>query len=137
MINNNNNNLQHISKGLDEVLTDMLVRCMLNPDNKDFYIGTMTLGQVAKYFAEMPTADESVATVFWSAYSRAEAQYLEEQRLTQEYDKSCELDDIACEYAKHGNNSYYGAICPECGCTEALGYVDGVACPNCDSVKGV
>ena len=66
-----NNNLQHISVGLDEVLTDMLTRCMLNPDNKDFYIGNLTLDKVKQYFAEMPQDDVSVASVFWSAFSSA------------------------------------------------------------------
>ena len=45
-----NNNLQHISKGLDEVMIDITVKCMLNPDNKDFYIGTLTLDKVKSLF---------------------------------------------------------------------------------------
>lgn len=128
-----NNNLQHISVGLDEVLTDMLTRCMLNPDNKDFYIGNLTLDKVKQYFAEMPQGDVSVDVVFWSAFSRAQAQYLKEQAyLEQAYYESATLDDIACELSKHGNKSYYGSVCPKCGCRD---YITGVACPNCDYIE--
>lgn len=130
-----NNNLQHISKGLDELMIDITVKCMLNPENKDFYIGTLTLDKVKSMFVEMNDADLDILTVFWSAFSRAQTKYLEEEQdLIQEYEKSCELDNIACEYAKHGNNSYYGTVCPECGCRF---YIPGVACPNCDYVEGV
>lgn len=107
-----NSTLQHISKGLDEVLTDILVKCMLNPNNKDFYIGNLTLGRVKQYFVEMPKDDVTVDTVFWNAYSRAEALFEEEQPVLEE-----------CR-----------GTCPECGCQN---YVQGVTCPNCDYVEEV
>lgn len=121
MINNTyNNNLTHVSEGLDEILTNMLVRCMLNPDNKDFYIGTMTLDKVRQYFAEMPHGDTSVASVFWNAYSRAEAEYLNDNTPCQGLEYPLDLVEIG--------------TCPECGCRD---YIQGVACPNCDYVEEV
>lgn len=125
-----NNNLQHISVGLDEILTDMLTRCMLNPDNKDFYIGNLTLDKVKQYFAEMPQDDVSVASVFWNAYSRAEAQYLQTQKIY--YTLKTKIDDIANKYIDKYMHKL--STCPECGCKA---YVAGVACPNCDYTEEV
>ena len=125
-----NNNLQHISVGLDEVLTDMLTRCMLNPDNKDFYIGNLTLDKVKQSFAELPQDDVSVASVFWSAFSRAQAQYLQTQKLRNTL--KTKIDDIANKYIDKYMHKL--STCPECGC-EA--YVAGVACPNCDYTEEV
>ena len=130
----NNNNLQHISNGLDEILTNMLTRCMLNPKNKDFYIGNLTLDKVKQYFVEMPQDDVSVASVFWNAYSRAEGQYLKEQAelkaLTDTYHNDCisahELEKLY--YLENKYNTTH--MCPECG--NNIGYVPGVRCPNCD-----
>lgn len=106
----NNTTLQHISSGLDELMIDMTVKCMLNPENKDFYIGTLTLDKVKSMFVEMNDADLDILTVFWSAFSRAQALYLD---------------------MPESNDS---DICPECGCRF---YLQGVACPNCDYVEEV
>ncbi len=126
--------LEHISVGLDEVLTNMLTRCMLNPNNKDFYIENLTLEKVKQYFIDMPQDDISVATIFWTAYSRAEAQYLEEQKLLKEYDKAIQ------EEVEHYIPIDFSGInelihtCPECGCKD---YIEGVKCPNCDYIDEV
>lgn len=114
----NNNTLQHISSGLDELMIDITVKCMLNPENKDFYIGTLTLDKVKSMFVEMNDADLDILTVFWSAFSRAQAIYLN--------NLSTELieEEILAE----------GTSCPECGCRF---YLQGVACPNCDYVEEV
>lgn len=111
-----NNNLQHISKGLDEVMIDITVKCMLNPDNKDFYIGTLTLDKVKSLFVEMNDPSADISTVFWSAFSRAQAIYLKNSK--PEID--AELED---------NLESQLDTCPECGCRN---YIPGVRCPNCD-----
>lgn len=124
----NSNNLQHISVGLDEVLTDLLVRCMLNPNNKDFYIGTLTLDRVKQYFAEMPQEDISVASVFWSAYHIAETEYLKQQKEASEEEETF-VDALIDFFEEHPTPH---KCCPECGCPTALGYISGIKCPNCD-----
>lgn len=122
MINNTNNNLQHISEGLDQLMVNMLVNCMTNPDNKDFYIGNFTLGKLKTYFAEMPSGDVSVDDIFWTAFGIAQAKYLKEQiEIAQENDYTGVIND-------------YTSTCPECGCRD---YIPGVACPNCDYVEEV
>ena len=110
-----NNNLQHISKGLDEVMIDITVKCMLNPDNRDFYIGTLTLDKVKALFIEMNIPDTDISTVFWSAFSRAQALYLEMTKSDDLPEEDDSIDD--------------SDICPECGCRT---FVSGVRCPNCD-----
>ena len=123
--------LEHISEGLDKLMVDITVRCMLNPNNKDFYIGTLTLDKVKSMFAEMNDADLEILDIFWSAYSIAEAKYLEEQRLLKEY------NEAIAEEIEHYVPIDFSAVneilhvCPECGCRD---YVQGVRCPNCDYV---
>lgn len=130
------NNLVNISNNLDQIMVDITVRQMLNPDNKDFYIGTLTLDKVASMFVKMSSVDITIANVFWTAFSRAQARHLAKlEEEAQAYNESALLDDIACEYAKHGNNSYYGDICPKCLCTQSQGYRVGCACPNCEYVE--
>lgn len=112
------NTLEHVSKNLNSILVNMMVRCMLNPDNKDFYLDNLSLEKVEHFFKTMPQDDE-VADVFWSAYSIAEPQFIKQR------------EQLAIE------NDYFGVVnefedtCPECGCRD---YVSGVACPNCDYV---
>lgn len=131
------------TKSLDKVMIDLLVEQMLNPNNKDFYIGNLTIEQVKELFVEMQQDCIDITTVFWTALSVAQATLIAEQeyeeQLIKEYEEICILEDMACEYAKHGNNSYYGdfkyvkldPVCPNCGCTITQGYRDGVPCPNC------
>lgn len=120
--NMKNSNLTHISNGLDQLMVDMLVNCMTNPDNKDFYIGNFTLGKLKTYFAEMPSGDVSVDDIFWTAFGIAQAKYLKEQI------------EIAQENNYTGVINDYTSTCPECGCRD---YIPGVACPNCDYVEEV
>lgn len=129
------NSINNISKSLNDVMVDITVRCMLNPENDDFYIGTFTLDKFQKLFSNMPTADMDIIDIFWKAFHIAENKY-REQQIARACDEAMALGDIACEYAKHGKYSYYGEVCPNCGCTHELGYVEGVACPNCDFVGG-
>ena len=118
-------NLKKVSKGINTILVNMMVKCMLNPDNKDFYLGNLSLEKVEHFFKTMPQDDE-VADVFWSAYSIAEPKYLEEKRRVEEgyIFADSKLQSILSE-------TPIWHICPECGCRD---YVSGVACPNCDYV---
>lgn len=76
---------------LDKALTDLLVTQMLNKDNKDFYIGNLTVGQVNDLFIEMQQDSIDVSVVFWNAFSVANsaliAQQIEE-KLQKEYEES-------------------------------------------------
>lgn len=126
----------HISEPLDKVMIDITVKQMLNPNNPDFYIGSLTLDKVASLFAEMNDAGISAVDIFWKAFHIAKAKYKKQQEeLENAYDKDVTLDNIACEFGKHHNNSYYGKTCSNCGCTAQLGYVSGVRCPNCDYIE--
>lgn len=114
----NNNSLEHISKGLDQVMIDITVRCMLNPDNRDFYIGTLTVDKCKSMFAEMPSDDVKLIDIFMQAFEIARRQY---------------FADIT-EYLSTKTQSNSTNTCPECGCRD---YIAGVACPNCDYVEEV
>ena len=107
----------HISKPLDTVMTDILVTAMLNPENPDFYIGTLTLDKVQSLFAEMDNPSTNTVSLFWKAFHIASAKYKEQQ---------AELEHLI-EFAN--------AHCPECGCSPNLGYTSGVRCPNCDYIE--
>lgn len=113
----NNDNLENISKGLNEVMLNMMVKCMLNPENKDFYIGTLTLHKVSELFKR---ADADIPEIFWAAYSIAENAHAEQQR------KHKTLYEEFYEDTTTANN-----VCPECDCPN---FVPGVKCPNCDYV---
>lgn len=107
----------HISEPLDKVMIDITVKAMLNPDNPDFYIGSLTLDKVASLFAEMDNPSTDTVTLFWKAFHIASAKYKEQQE---------ELEHLI-EFAN--------AHCPECGCSPNLGYKPGVRCPNCDYIE--
>lgn len=124
------NKFNNISTSLDQIMVDITVRQMLNPDNKDFYIGTLTLDKVASMFAEMSSADITIDSVFWTAYGIAQA-----KRLAELEEEAQILNNITCERAKHDNHSHYEDICPECACTQLQGYIAGVACPNCEYIE--
>lgn len=126
-----NNKLTHIAadKGLDQVMVNFLVRAMLNPNNKDFYIKNLTLHNIAEMFTAMNNRGHDISDVFWTAYDIAEGTYLQQKYLER---KANEEQDLVQEcldacVAKQNNVTY----CPECGC---LDFVPGVKCPNCDYV---
>ena len=104
---------------------NITVNCMLNPKNRDMYLGYLTPQKIESLITKSFDNDPEFVTAFWTAFGIAHAKFLQ---ITNNY----LLDDIACEYAKHGNNSHYGDICPNCLLTQAQGYQAGVTCPNCD-----
>ena len=108
---------------LESVLTNITVRCMLNPENADFYIGTLTLEKIERLFVDMKDTD--ISTVFWKAYAIARAKYAEQQVKIPATDV-ISVDEYAIDYTVDED------CCPECGCTTSSGYVIGVRCPNCD-----
>ena len=107
----------HISKPLDTVMIDITVKAMLNPDNPDFYIGSLTLDKVASLFAEMDNPSTDTVTIFWKAFHIASAKYKEQKE---------ELEHLI---------KFVNTHCPECGCSSILGYKPGVRCPNCDYIE--
>ena len=113
----------HISKSLDKVMIDITVRAMLNPENPDFYIGSLTLDKVASLFAEMDNPSTDTVTIFWKAFHIASAKYKEQTDIVKDT-----LEIL---------NSFPDRLttCPHCGCTETLGYKPGVRCPNCDYIE--
>lgn len=99
-----------------EVMINFTVKCMLNPNNKFFYIKNLTLDKLSKLIA----GDSERAEVLFTAFERAQSRYLEQAAID--------------EYFTH-IHTVEG--CPECGCSRNLGYIAGVACPNCDYVENV
>ena len=116
-----------MNKELKETMIKVTVNCMLNPNNKDFYIGTLTFDKLHNLIDN----DSDKAEVVFTALGIAQAEFDNDCA----YIENALIDDIICEYAKHGNFSHYGNIehiwlgCPECGCSA---YIDGCHCPNCD-----
>lgn len=106
------NDLTLVKDFIDDLFVDITVKQMLNPDNKSFYIGTLTLAQCRELLHD---ADEGLTHAFWKAFGIAQGIYLEQMHIDKELD-------------------HFEDACPECGCTS---YVEGCACPNCDYVEEV
>jgi hypothetical protein len=111
----------HISESLDKVMIDITVRAMLNPDNPDFYIGSLTLDKLKSLFVEMNDTSISAIDIFWKAFHIASAKYKEKERVFKK-----ELEEIL---------TFNSSSCPNCGCSEPLGYKPGLRCPNCDYIE--
>lgn len=63
--------MYQISDGLDTMMTNLLVKQMLNPFNKDFYIRNLTIDKVKSMLAEMQSASPSIVDIFWKAFYTA------------------------------------------------------------------
>lgn len=68
----NNKNIYH-----PDTMVDITVKCMLNPTNKDFYIKSLTLADVAAIIEE----DSSRADTIWTAFHIAREELLKEEEL--------------------------------------------------------
>ena len=68
----NNRNLYH-----PDVMVNMTVKCMLNPKNKDFYIKSLTLADIAAIIEE----DSSRADTIWTAFHIAREELIKEEEL--------------------------------------------------------
>ena len=127
--------LQHIKSTVNQAFVDMTVRNLLNPDNKDFYIGTLDYKGLRKL---LKNADAELVSVFWTAYHIAETKYNEQFKEAQKLlnNKCRELiqtTTIDTQYT-HRIEQFEHIVCPECNCTS---FVEGCACPNCDYVAEV
>ena len=111
--------LEPISKSLDQVMIDITVKQMLNPENPDFYIGTLTLDKVKALFVEMGDPSTDLISIFWKSFAIAKEKYLASKECT-----LAKLKSLRKYYVEEPG-------CPACGNT--LGYVPGVRCPNCDA----
>ena len=106
--------MENLNNNLNNLTTTMLVKCFTNPNNRDFYIGTLTADKferIVKLFEQFDSLH-----IFWSAFHIAETEY---------------LNDISAYLGAEYQMGLYDA-CPECGC---ISYVDGVKCPNCDYIE--
>lgn len=61
-----------MNNSLNQVMLDMTVKGMLNPDNKDFYIKDLTLAQLE----QLANGDAEAATVLIKAFSIALSAFL-------------------------------------------------------------
>lgn len=102
--------MNNINSTVNNVLVDLMVKCMLNPDNKEFYIGNLSMNQVEYLCKTVCKQNTQAIDIFWKAFHIAEDVLREEEMLYQAYLEQITLDDMCCEYAKHGNNSYYGNL---------------------------
>ena len=117
--------MEKLSNSLDKVLIDMTVTQMLNPNNKDFYIGNLTLDKVSSLI----DGDTYRADILFRALSVIEFKFplvLEQIEYERAVAQEMLLEDIAKKVSIYGYNL---EVCPECGCNT---YIDGVRCPNCD-----
>lgn len=55
-----------------KVLTNLMVKSMLNKDNADFYIGTMTMGKLKQLMED----DKESANVLWNAFCIAQNKFI-------------------------------------------------------------
>ena len=104
--------MEHIKNSLSNCLKSLMVSCMLNPDNKDFFIGTLTTERVQQILTNFN--DPEFTQLFWDAFEIAQVQFIQNTNfIAQHFDKV--------------------SVCPECG---YLQYTFGVKCPNCDYEEG-
>ena len=97
------------------IMTSFMVKSMLNPSNKSFYIGSLTLETLNRVI----DGDSEMAEVIFTAFGIAQARYLAELE-----ENACLIESDRAYDIQH--------TCPEC---YAQGYVTGCACPNCDYVE--
>lgn len=76
-LKNNKKNVYH-----PDVMVNMTVKCMLNPQNKDFYIKSLTLEKLSDIINE----DNDLADTFWTALHIAREEIMKE-----EFAKFCEF----------------------------------------------
>jgi len=50
---------------INQVMVEFTINCMLNPNNKDFYIGTLTLHQIG----ELINGSSKKADIIWKAFA--------------------------------------------------------------------
>lgn len=63
--------MEHISKSLNIVMKNIMVKCMLNPENKDFYIKNLTKEKLEEYIEQYSKISPSAEEVLRTAYNEA------------------------------------------------------------------
>ena len=123
--------MNNIQNELNDIMVNITVRCMLNPKNKHFYLGSMKLHEIVEMFNTIPEEiRDNAISCFWTAYAIASVKYNAEQKEVLQTIK--DIDDIICVIDEQLEKCRQSS-CPECGCTDTLGYVSGIKCPNCDA----
>lgn len=113
--------MEQITNSTNNVLKTMMVRCMLNPNNKDFYIGSLTIERVKHILNEFN--DKEFTDMFWSAFEVAQATLIAQMN---------RVKHIVHDKPKKSKIWQLQGACPNCGCPN---YTQGVACPNCDHIE--
>lgn len=67
--------MKHLNSHLNDAMVSITVKCLLNPDNKDFYIKDLTLEKISVIIDN----DSSRADTFWTAFHIAREQIIEEE----------------------------------------------------------
>lgn len=113
--------MEKIGNSLNNVMKNLMIRCMLNPNNKDLYIGTLTIAKVQSILNTIN--DDEFTDLFWSAFDIAQATLIKSINHIKYYvhDKP-----IQARIWKASN------CCPECGYQN---YQQGANCPNCDYIE--
>ena len=70
--------MDRLNNSLDIVMKNIMIRCMLNPENKHFYIGTLTTERVKQILHSFKDMD--FENIFWSAFEIAQASYLNKSK---------------------------------------------------------
>lgn len=137
-----------------QIMINFMVKSMLNPSNKSFYIGSLTLDKLNRII----NGDSEIAEVIFTAFGIAQAQYLhtslleiacrelsidytnreDRQTLIDYSNQECKkflFEDYVYKVALDKAIEYDNSCCPECGCPNHLGYTIGATCPNCEYVE--
>ena len=113
--------MKQLSKVFDELIINITVKAMLDPENEYFYLPNLTLEKGA----ELCAGDPDKTAIFWKALHIAENIYnqrLEEQSIEEAF---AIVNDVTRSYN-------FEHSCPEC---HYYRYIAGVRCPNCDYVE--
>lgn len=76
--------MNNINSTIDNVLVDLMVKCMLNPDNKEFYIGRLHANQAEYLCKQVCQQDTQAIDIFWKAFHIAEDIIKDEQHTFEE-----------------------------------------------------
>lgn len=108
---------------LNNVFVELTVRSMLNPNNKDFYIGNLTVDKVNRL---LHNTHEKLVDAFWTAFGIAHSKFVKE-KIELEAEREQMLEALHDKHIK--------MVCPMCACSEAQGYTEDCACPNCEYIE--
>ena len=76
---------------LDKVLVDLMVDCMLNPENEELYVGRLSLSKAESLCNNMCNKDTTAIDIFWRAFHIAEEIVRDEQQRFEEFCRNNEF----------------------------------------------